>query len=90
MGDLPAVIVSGLISASVRHLSIGTLRVITAASAPSASTQAALSCSPTWRSNVESSTPVHSEVETRPCVFCTLGIVTFRYSAPVVPEHSWK
>jgi hypothetical protein len=71
-------------------LSIGTLRVITAASAPSASTQAAPGLSPTCLSRVESGTPVHSEVETRPCVRCTFGSRAFMISLPVVPEHSMK
>jgi hypothetical protein len=66
------------------------LRVITAASAPSASTHAAPGLSPVCLSSVESGTPVHSDVETRPWVPCTVGRFAFMISLPVVPEHSRK
>ncbi len=56
-------------------LAIGMLRVIAAASPPSASTHFALPPTPTSLSTIETGTPVHSEVEVRPCVPCTVRSV---------------
>ena len=47
---------------------MGTLRVIAAASAPSASTHFASGLTPTSSSSVDSSTPVHSQHITKPWV----------------------
>src|SRR4051794_36592383 len=58
-------------SASFSIFSRGMLRVITAASAPSASTQEELSLRPTSRAIVANCTPVHSDVLSKPCVPCT-------------------
>jgi hypothetical protein len=49
-------------------ISIGTLRVITAASDPSASSHFAFGETPTSRSSVARRTPVHSLVLVRPSV----------------------
>ena len=66
------------------------LRVITAASAPSARSQAAPSLTPTSARMVESGTPVHSEVLVRPWVPCTVLSVGSRHSVRPLPEHSMK
>ena len=66
------------------------LRVITAASAPSASTQAALSLRPISRAIVANGTPVHSEVLISPWVPWTLLSVGFTHSVRPLPEHSMK
>src|SRR5215831_17409792 len=58
--------------ASLSIFSIGMLRVITAASAPSASTQLPPSLRPTSRAMVANWTPVHSDVLSSPCVPCTV------------------
>ena len=77
-------------SASFSIFSIGMLRVITAASAPSASTQAAPSLRPTSRASVANCTPVHSDVLSRPCVPCTVFSVGLFHSVSPLPEHSMK
>ena len=52
--------------ASSQAFSIGTLRVITAASCPSARNQVASALAPTSRNRVASVTPVHSVVAVMP------------------------
>ena len=54
------------------HLASGTLRLIAAASAPSAITHLALGSTPASSSSVASRTPVHSAHETRPWIACAL------------------
>src|ERR1700752_3777617 len=66
------------------------LRVITAASDPSARTQVEPSLSPTSRAIVANWTPVHSEVLSNPCVPCTLLKVGLFHSVRPLPEHSIK
>lgn len=63
------------------------LGVMTAASAPSASIEAAPCWSPTSRPKLANGTPVHSEALRRPRMPGTVFIVGFRHS---VPEHSMK
>ena len=48
------------------HFASGTLRLIAAASAPSATTHFALGSTPASSSNVASRTPVHSAQESKP------------------------
>src|SRR5215813_12060782 len=76
--------------ASLSIFSIGMLRVITAASAPSASTQLPPSLRPTSRAMVANWTPVHSDVLSSPCVPCTVFNVGLFHSVSPLPEHSMK
>src|SRR5512135_2103670 len=64
------------------------LRVIAAASPPSASSHLAPGFRPASSRIVRSGTPVHSEVDVRPCVPCTVFIVGFDHSVRPFPEHS--
>ena len=64
------------------------LRVITAASEPSARTQAAPALTPTSLSSSERGTPVHSEVLVKPCVPWTVFNVGLDHSVSPFPEHS--
>ena len=64
------------------------LRVIAAASLPSASSHLAPGRTPTSLRMVDSGTPVHSEVDVRPCVPCTVFSVGFDHSVKPLPEHS--
>src|SRR5437763_8683587 len=75
-------------NASSRHLSSGMLRVITAASAPSARTHFAPDFNPDSRSTSASGTPVHSDVLVSPCVPCTVFNVGLLHSVSPLPEHS--
>ena len=77
-------------SASRSIFSIGMDRVITAPSAPSASTQAPSDFKPTSLTKVAKETPVHSEVLSRPCVNCTVLPFAPVHSEFVLPEHSIK
>src|SRR6185369_14049796 len=70
--------------------SIGMLRVIAAPSPPSASSHFAFERTPTSLRIVGNGTPVHSAVEVRPCVACTVGMVGFDHSVRPLPEHSRK
>ena len=76
--------------------SSGKLRVIAAASAPSASNQpprvpsAKADKPPTSSSNVDKRTPVHSQHDSKPCVSCTGRPLGPFHSLPVLPEHSRK
>ena len=67
---------------------MGTLRVSTAASVPSASSHFALACTPTSLSSVASATPVHSLVLVSPAS-CP-GVVSGPAVRPRLPEHSRK
>src|SRR5688572_10778722 len=67
---------------------IGMLRVIAAPSLPSASTHFAADRTPTSFRMVDSGTPVHSEVDVKPCVPCTVFSVGFDHSVKPLPEHS--
>src|SRR5690349_11402320 len=64
------------------------LRVITAASPPSARSHLAPGATPVSFRIVDSGTPVHSDVDVRPCVNCTVRIVGFDHSVRPLPEHS--
>src|SRR5712691_1615069 len=64
------------------------LRVIAAASLPSASNHLALERTPHSLSTIESGTPVHSEVDVSPCVPWTVRSVGFDHSVRPLPEHS--
>src|SRR5690348_13439063 len=64
------------------------LRVIAAASPPSASSHFAPCCKPASFRIVDSGTPVHSDVDVKPCVNCTVRIVGFDHSVKPLPEHS--
>ena len=75
-------------SASSSALAIGTLRVSTAASDPSASSHDALGCTPASLSNVASGTPVHSLVLVSPASWP--GVVSGPAVRPRLPEHSRK
>ena len=78
--------------ASSNAFSIGTERVIAAASAPSASTHAAPGLTPASARTSASRTPVHSAQLTCPWVSCTVqfaSIFSVLYSG-VLPEHSRK
>ena len=66
----------------------GRLRVMAAASLPSASTQAASSLMPASVNTVASGTPVHSLVLMSPCVSWTVSPVGPFHSFPELPEHS--
>ena len=70
---------------------IGTLRLIAAASAPSARTQSARGSTPASSSSSRSGTPVHSLQDTRPCVcpHVSVGGVA-PYISALLPEHSRK
>ena len=73
------------------HFASGTLRLIAAASAPSATTHLALGSTPASSSRVASRTPVHSAHETRPWIAGTLsGCACGALSAPELPAHSTK
>src|ERR1044072_6531033 len=73
--------------ASSQPLLTGTLRVITAASDPSAKNQLAFGLTPTSRNSVESITPVHSLWLVNPQISC--GVIS---SLPLLklPEQSRK
>ena len=59
------------------------------ASAPSAISHFAFGSTPVSSSKVESSTPVHSEQEAKPCNACTLAwIGSFEKSGALLPPHS--
>ena len=64
------------------------LRVIAAASPPSASSHLASDRTPTSFRIVASETPVQSEVDVNPCVPWTVFIVGFDHSVRPLPEHS--
>src|SRR5688500_14639604 len=78
-------------SPSSSAFSIGMLRVIKQASAPSARNQVALRCAPASRNKVATGTPVHSELLVMPSVRC--GVMSgagFTQAARPLPEHSTK
>ena len=52
---------------------IGTLRCRACASAPSAITHFAFGSAPASSSRIDSGTPVHSALETRPCSACAFA-----------------
>jgi hypothetical protein len=39
---------------------------------------------------VESNTPVNSQQESIPCVYCTVGMAALPHSMPVLAPHSMK
>src|SRR5207245_10093900 len=69
----------------------GTLRLIAAASAPSARIHPARESAPASANKSRSGTPVHSLQDTRPCVcpHVSAGGVA-PYITPLLPEHSRK
>ena len=77
--------------ASCMHFHSGTLRLMPAASAPSASSQRALGSTPASSSSRDSGAPVHSEQETRPwsspaVAWAGAGAIM----PPLLPAHSTK
>src|SRR5262245_66243028 len=72
-------------------LAIGTLRLIAAASAPSARIHCALGSAPASFNTIDSGTPVHSLQDTSPwiCPHVTAGGVGARLGR-LLPEHSRK
>src|SRR5215203_3597722 len=76
--------------ASSSAFAIGTLRVMAAASAPSASTHFASGLIPTSSRSVDIITPVHSQHMTSPCVSCTVNSGRTFFQFCVLPEHSRK
>src|SRR2546427_168405 len=68
----------------------GILRVIAAASLPSASIQVASSLRPTSRNTVARATPVHSLVLVNPCVCWAVCPRASRHSPALLPAHSMK
>ena len=70
---------------------MGMVRVSDAPSAPSAKAKRARRKStPHSSSNRRSGTPVYSEQDKRPWVYCTVGTVARARSVPVLPLHSMK
>ena len=70
---------------------MGMVRVSEAASAPSASTYfARFRSAPQLSSSSLRGTPVNSEHDSKPCVYCTVGAVARKRSLPVFPLHSMK
>ena len=70
-------------------MAIGTLRLIAAASAPSARSHCAPGSAPASASTIDSGTPVHSLPETRPWIAPqdAAGGAAFRLGR-LLPEHS--
>src|SRR5699024_3029182 len=68
--------------------SMGMLRVIAAASAPSANTHFASERTPASFNTVDRGTSTHSDVDNKPCVPCTVFIVGSDHSVSPLPEHS--
>src|SRR6266705_312661 len=89
--DLPSVWRSLYFDVSSLAFAIGTLRLIAAASAPSARIQSARGSAPASSSRSRSGTPVHSLQDTSPWVcphVWTGGVAP--YIAPLLPAHSRK
>ena len=67
------------------------VRVMLLPSAPSARTNLAFFMSmPQSSSSHFSGTPVNSQQESMPCVYCTVGTATLPHSMPVFAPHSMK
>ena len=72
-------------------LAIGIVRVIDEPSAPSARTNRSPRVSaPQMSSSVDSLTPVNSQHESMPCVYCTLGTAVLPHSIALFAPHSMK
>ena len=67
------------------------VRVMLEPSAPSASsTVARLRSKPARSSSKETGTPVNSEADNIPWLYCTVGTATLPHSSPVLAPHSRK